>query len=882
MKLRKRVLSIILAAAMCIPASFLQYMPAYAAESSKKSGTCGKNLTWVLDDNGTNTISGTGSMRDNWRYGATPRERQEIKAIVIEDGVTSINDYAFMECTGAETVSIAKSVTSIGKYAFESCYKLTGVSIPEGITSIGDYAFNSCGCLTGISIPKGVTRIGECSFKGTAITDIVIPSSVLEIGDAALASENLKTIKVSAGNSNYCTLDGILYNKDFSTLIKAPVTIESCTIPESVSAINNNAFEKCRKLTDISIPENVTSIGDYVFMECTSLTEINVPESVKSIGDYAFYSCVKLNTISVPDGLTSIGNKILYNTPYYYNPDNWDNGALYLGNYLLNTKDITGYYKIREGTTIIAACAFLLNEGMTGVFIPGSVTIIGNSAFDNCKNLTDITISNGVSVIGKNAFFHCTNLKSVTIPDSVGKIGDRAFYNCENLAEITIPNSVKLGNSTFFTGKYNNAVLNITGGNYKSDMDLAILPHYFKEINYEREALDYKIKDNTDGKVHYAEIQETSADTIEHDTMYSNNWKTTFGITAYDVFGENDKFQESENPDGKLFAFYGDKDIVTVIPKDKNEKLVKIENKGFTFGAATIGDDGYYYIIWGKSISDDVIDSSMDEENIQICKYDSSGKLIKTLGLPVSYTKAQFPFSFSNTNISYNKGFLCIILSTKWTILPSDGKHHQGSEFIGINAETMEMVSFKDLEVSHEFGISLIPTDYGFAAIQRGDALDTRGISLGRYYLSDNTIDMLDFIQDYILLYHSSGQYGTNEHHLDGNITYVHMGGFAMSNSTYVIAGKSEHMYTSDIYKIGKNEESLSGIYDVFVRIADLSLINNNNPDFAGTTRIDEATGEDADYNMVWLTQCNEKEKAGNVKIVKLPDGSYCVLWEKM
>lgn len=891
MKIRKRIISIVLAAAMCITTVPLQYMPAYAAEISEKSGTCGKNLTWVLNDSGTLTISGTGEMRDGWRYGNTPRERYEVKAIVIEEGVTSINDYAFMECSEAKTVSIAKSVTSIGKYAFESCYGLTDVTIPENVkiigehafdtctslasvampesvTSIGDYAFNSCLCLFGIYIPEGVSYIGKCAFKNTVITDIAIPSSVSEIGDAALASNSLNTITVSENNNNYCTLDGVLYNKGLSTLVKAPVTIENCTIPESVSVINNYAFNKCAKLKSISIPENITSIGDYVFMDCASLTEIYIPESVKSIGDYAFYSCVKLSNISVPDNLTSIGNKVFYNTSYYNNPDNWDNGALYLGNYLLNTKEITGYYKIREGTTIIAACAFLLNEGMTGVFIPESVSGIGHSAFDNCKSLIEVTIPNGVKVIEKNAFFHCTSLTS-----------------------ITIPSSVRLGKGALFIGEYNKAVLNITGGSYKTDMDLGVFPGYFKEINYKREALDYKIKDNTDGKVHYAETQETHVDAIEHDTMYSRSSKssfevTCFGITSYDIFGENDKLQEARNPEGKLFAFYGDENIVTVVPKDSAGKQIQIENNGFTFGAATIGDDGCYYIVWGRSIQDNVIDSSMDEENIQICKYNSSGNLIKTLGLPVSYTEAQFPFSSSNTNISYNKGFLCVILGTKW-IKDLNGLHHQGSEFIGINAEIMELAGFSSNVVSHEFGISMIPTDYGFAVIQRGDAFNTRGISIGRYYISDNTLTTTNVIRDQsmirdeILLYHSSGQYSSNGYQLDGNHTYVHMGGVAMGSSTYAIAGKSERIYTSDIYKAGKKEDYLNGIYDVFVRIADLSLINNNT-DFAGTTRVDGFTGQDADYNMVWLTECNEKERAGSVKIVKLPDGSYCVLWEKM
>ena len=98
----------------------------------------------------------------------------------------------------------------------------------------------------------------------------------------------------------------------------------------------------------------------------------------------------------------------------------------------------------------------------------------------------------------------------------------------------------------------------------------------------------------------------------------------------------------------------------------------------------------------------------------------------------------------------------------------------------------MELAGFNRNVVSHEFGISIIPTDYGFAVIQRGDAFDTRGISIGRYYISDNTLTTTNqsMVSDQRLLYHSSGQYGTNEYQLDGNHTYVHMGGVAMGNPT--------------------------------------------------------------------------------------------------
>ncbi len=821
----KKLLSVMLAAAMCITTVPLQHMPAYAAETSKKSGTWGKNLTWVLDDSGTLTISGTGNMEngstEEWRYA---------KSVIIEEGVTSIGDIAFLDCI----------------------------------------------YLKSISIPEGVKSIGESAFRYTIMDSVEIPASVSEIGDNAFPSDGLQSIEVAENNSSYCTLDGILYSKDLSTIVKAPVNVESHTIPEGVKTICASAFYNCKNLKNISIPDSVISIGDY-----------------------AFEGCGRLSGISISNNLTDIGIRAFNSTSYYYNPDNWENGALYMGNYLIDAQNVTGNYTVKDGTVLIGGGAFSINENVTGVTFPDSLIYINKNAFDFCNNLKgelkipnsvvkigkcafrdcrsltgNLVIPDSVTVIGDNAFDCCKGLTgNIVIPNSVTIIGDNAFSGCNGITGFTIPDSnIKLGYGAFSAN--NNVILNIAEGFYKIELDFSILPYRYKKINYKREVLNYNITDNTNGTVHYAEKQAVNVDSVEYNT-YSD-------VTSFETFDETDKLQEAKSPDGRLFAFYGDKDFVTVIPENNGQEQIKITNKGFTFGAATIGEDGYYYIIWGRSIEDDVIESSMEEENVQICKYDNSGKLIKTLGLPVSYTEAQFPFSFSNANISYNKGFLCVIFGTRWTIRPSDGLHHQGSEFVGINTETMELAGFDSNVVSHEFGISIIPTDYGFAAIQRGDGGETRGISIGRYYLSDNKISTLEFAEEHVLLYHSSGQYGTNAHHLDGNVTYVHMGGLAKSNSTYAIAGKSEHLYTSDIYKQGKSENAHTGVYDVFVRIADLSLINNNNPDFAGTTRVDEFTGKDADYNMVWLTECNEKERAGNVKIVKLPDGSYCVLWEKM
>ncbi|MCD8145509.1 MAG: S-layer homology domain-containing protein [Oscillospiraceae bacterium] len=328
--------------------------------------------------------------------------------------------------------------------------------------------------------------------------------------------------------------------------------------------------------------------------------------------------------------------------------------------------------------------------------------------------------------------------------------------------------------------------------------------------------------------------------------------------------------------EGNLFAFYGYRDSVLVVPEAEVGAVLELENEGYTFGAATIGDDNYLYVVWGMTIYDDEIDDSLDVENVQICKYDKNGSLIEVLGLPVQTTRAQFPFRSGNANIVYQAGYLCVLFDTRW-MESSDGIQHQGCEFVGIDADTMTVVNSSTNQGSHSFGVSMIATDYGFAAVQMGDAGSGRGINLNRYVIEDGTIRTVSG-NGRTVLFHSSGQYGTNANHLDGNDTYTYMAGVAMSNSTYAVAGKSERVYTTDIYY---SSGPSTGIYDVFVRIADASLLLDVEFDLAGEDRIDVATGEVADQNVVWLTQCTETEQAGNVKIVTLDSGAYCVLWEK-
>ena len=381
------------------------------------------------------TISGTGAAEWDWEH-ITGSDFHWLAptAVVVEEGITSLDDGLFSECSQLTSVSLPNTLTRISGYTFEYCTALTSIQIPDSVTTIGSGAFNHCTALTSIQIPDSVTTIGDSAFSGcTSLTDIQIPDSVTTIGGCAFsACTFLASIQIpdSVTEIGYRAFQG--------------TGLTSLTLPKSIAKLSYNTFAHCENLTDIQIPEDCLNYklvdgviydksGEtLVFVPFYKTGSYTVPDGVTTIADSAV-TCTGITDITLPKTVTSIGA-----------------GAFWHNAQLTRVK-----FTNLNDTVNIQSCAFANCPNLTAVNLPAAITyqrfewdIDGNpyisetiagmayGMFENCTSLPQLTIPGNIKSIGYADFNFCSNLSSIIIPSDVSAIDMYAFYSCDALTDV--------------------------------------------------------------------------------------------------------------------------------------------------------------------------------------------------------------------------------------------------------------------------------------------------------------------------------------------------------------------------------------------------------------------------------------------------------------
>ncbi len=437
------------------------------------------------------TISSNGSSAPWMSY------KTQMQTLIIENGVTSLGDYAFHDCASLTGVEIPDSVVAIGEYAFSGCSNLYQISIPDSVTTInvgafaragltnayipgsvtnlGNGLFNSCASLTNVDFGDGITSISQSMFMNcSSLTSIAVPVSVTSVGDAAtMGCSKLTDVyyggtqtqwnAVTVGTYNNPLLnatihcqgggdveegEGWRYDAPTKTLyIMGNGPMEDYT---SGTAINTPWTKYSTEIQSLVVENGVTSISPSAFSGCNVLIDVTLPDTLTTIEDYAFMECSSLTDITLPAGVTSIGEWAFSgctSLPSIGIPTRVTN----IGGYAFMGCSSLTSATIPAGITSIEDATFMNCSSLASVTIPNSVTSIGHYAFSSCEVLTNATIPYGVTTIGHYAFAGCSGMTSVTIPDSITTISESAFDGCSSLTSVTIPGNVtSISNSAFY------------------------------------------------------------------------------------------------------------------------------------------------------------------------------------------------------------------------------------------------------------------------------------------------------------------------------------------------------------------------------------------------------------------------------------------------
>ena len=373
----------------------------------------------------------------------------DTNAFANQSGMTSVilpNSLLYLSgfrgCSGLTSIEIPNSVVYIDDGTFEYCSALSSVSIGNSVTHIYGGAFYGCTALTSIVLPDAVSFIGEEAFYNcSSLTYVFFGASVETIGTYAfIGCGALETIEVSENNPFYKSMEGVLFDHEAKTLLYYPrgKMEEHYTVPNSVTAIGDNAFIYNTHIASVTLGETITSIGAFAFNACINLREINLPNSVTTIGNAAFANCEALSSIVLPKYLTVINATVFSNCSSLQH--------IVIPRFVRIIKDSafskTGLSSVEfEGNMVESIqAAFSSCDNLTSIMLPNSIKGLSGGVFAKCSHLEHVVLGSAVEAIGGFAFNECTALQTVTFMTTTPPVdGGSSFRDCNDSLRLIVP-----------------------------------------------------------------------------------------------------------------------------------------------------------------------------------------------------------------------------------------------------------------------------------------------------------------------------------------------------------------------------------------------------------------------------------------------------------
>lgn len=425
------------------------------------TGKCGVDLYWSLFDSGLLEISGIGKMNDysifaestDDTYIPWKKYRQQIKSVVIRDGVTSIGDYAFYGKKTADSllsVNIPDSVKTIGHASFMRCVSLKSISLPDSITEIGVGVFSECKSLQSVRLSNSLTDISESAFAGCELLkSIDFPSNVRTIGPYAFSGAGFETITIPKTIVE-------LERQPFYGLSLKEIVFEGDIIVDDGIASQSPNLQKAKFSGSITFSGKTNEECGDMFKGCSSLEFLTIPSVFYFNGNT--YPIQSYDNFSGCDKL-DIKNILFNDNPKVIDDVVFSSDGKTLLWYHKNLKN--NNYVIPYGVETLAWQSFEGNENIEHIVIPDTVKMLNGRVFANCTKLNNVIIPEGVDELFD--FQNCTSLKSIVIPDSVTKMyqsykdsvetfsnvsGITVYCNSNSYAEDFFSESSSLGTTT--------------------------------------------------------------------------------------------------------------------------------------------------------------------------------------------------------------------------------------------------------------------------------------------------------------------------------------------------------------------------------------------------------------------------------------------------